>query len=78
MSKKVRWWLFILYLALFGSYCGLEIDTFVADTPFFRLDTLLLFINVLWIMLVPPILCRSLRPSARYGKTGLRETLFCF
>ncbi len=56
MSNKIRWFLFILYLALFGSYCGLEIDTFVADTPFFRADTLLLFINVLWVMLLPPIL----------------------
>ena len=48
--------MFILYLALFGSYCGLEIDTFVADTPFFRLDTLLLFFNVFSIMLIPPMI----------------------
>ncbi|MBN1567548.1 MAG: sulfatase-like hydrolase/transferase [Acidobacteria bacterium] len=65
MSYKIRLWLPILYLALFGSYCGLEIDTFVADTPFFRIETLLLFVDTLWIMLVPPILYaafRSIRP----------------
>lgn len=56
MSNKMRWFWFILYLALFGSYCGLEIDTFVADTPFFRINTLLLFLNVLWVPLIPPIL----------------------
>jgi len=52
----MRWFWLIHYLALFGSYCGLEIDTFVADTPFFRMDTLLLFLNVLWVLLIPPIL----------------------
>jgi hypothetical protein len=65
MSNKANWWLFILYLALFGSYCGLEIDTFVADTPLFRIDTLLLFFNVLWVMLLPPVLYAvfsSIRP----------------
>jgi hypothetical protein len=65
MSNKATWCLFVLYLALFGSYCGLEIDTFVADTPFFRVDTLLLFFNVLWVMLLPPTLYAvfsSIRP----------------
>jgi arylsulfatase A-like enzyme len=65
MSKKACWFLFILYLALAGSYCGLEIDTYLGDTPFFRAGTLLLFCNVLCVMLVPPILCAlfaSVRP----------------
>ena len=57
MSYKTCWWLFVLYVALAGSYCGLELDTFVGDTPFFRIGTLLLFCNVLCVMLVPPIVC---------------------
>ena len=57
MSKKICWFLLILYLVLAGTYCGLEIDTFLGDTPFFRSGTLLLFVNVVWVMLVPPILC---------------------
>ena len=56
MSNKTRW-LFVIYLALAGSYCGLEIDTFLGDTPFFRIGTLLLFCSVLCVMLVPPIVC---------------------
>ena len=55
-SDRIRRCFFIIYLALFGSYCGLEVDTFVADTPFFRMDTLLLFFNVLWILMIPPAL----------------------
>ena len=57
MSNKTCRWLFVLYLAIAGSYCGLEIDTFLGDTPFFRIGTLLLFCNVLCVMLVPPIVC---------------------
>jgi len=56
MSNKIRWSLFILYMAIFGSYCGLEIDTFVEDLPFFQWSTLLLFLNVLIILLVPLML----------------------
>lgn len=40
-------------MALFGSFCGLEIDTFLGDLPFFQISTLLLLVNVLSIMLVP-------------------------
>ena len=57
MSNKTCRLFFILYLALAGSYCGLEIDIFLGDTPFFRVGTLLLFCNVLCVMLVPPIVC---------------------
>jgi arylsulfatase A-like enzyme len=86
MSKKIRWCLFIVYLALFGSYCGLEIDTFVADTPLLRLDTLVLFVNVLWILLVPPILVAtlaSIRPvwgnrTAKYAFLFLSAVYFHF
>jgi hypothetical protein len=56
MSKKNRSWLFTLYLAIIGSFCGLEIDTFLGDTPFFQIGTLLTFINVLGIVLLPPII----------------------
>ena len=55
MSNKT--WFFVIYLALAGSFCGLEIDTFLGDTPFFRIGTLLLFCNVLCVMLVPPVVC---------------------
>jgi hypothetical protein len=53
MSKKIRWSLLIFYLAVVGSYCGLEIDTFIQDLPFFQIATLLLFTNVLFILLLP-------------------------
>ena len=46
----------MLYLAIFGSYCGLEIDTFVEDLPFFQPYTFLLFLNVLFVLLVPVFL----------------------
>ncbi len=54
MPKKNGWYFFILYLAIFGSFCGLEIDTFNGELPFFRIDTLLLFLNILPVLLVPP------------------------
>lgn len=60
MSKKIQWSLFILFLAIFGSYCGLEIDTFVGDLPFFQFRTLLLFINVVSILLLPVLICALL------------------
>jgi len=53
MSNKTRWSFFIFYMAIFGSFCGLEIDTFVEDLPFFQISTLLLFINVLFVLLLP-------------------------
>jgi hypothetical protein len=56
MSSKISRWSFILYLALAGSYCGLELDTFLGDTPFFQIGTLVLFFNVLCVVLVPPII----------------------
>jgi arylsulfatase A-like enzyme len=54
-SEKSGWFFFVIYLALLGSFCGLEIDTFVGDLPFFQLSTFHLLINVLFVMLVPPI-----------------------
>ena len=56
MKRKLSSVLFILYLAIWGSYCGLEINTFVEDLPFFQVTTLLLFINVVLILLIPPLL----------------------
>ena len=53
---KIQWIYFIFYLAIWGSYCGLEINTFVEDLPFFQINTLLLFINVVFILLIPPLL----------------------
>ncbi len=55
ISAKSRWYFFALYLALFGSFCGLEIDTFKADLPFFQISTFLLLFNVLFILFVPPL-----------------------
>ena len=43
-------------MAVVGSYWGLEIDSFVGDLPFFQVDTLLLFINVLAVPLLPLII----------------------
>jgi len=56
MKRKLSMALFVLYLAIWGSYCGLEINTFVADLPFFQMSTLLIFINVFFILLIPPLL----------------------
>jgi len=53
---KIQWIGFILYLAIAGSYIGLEIDSYMGDLPFFRLNVLLLFVNVLFIPFIPPIL----------------------
>jgi hypothetical protein len=56
LSSKTCWCLFILYLAIWGSFCGLEIDTFVEDLPFFQMSTLLLFFDVLFVLLLPPLI----------------------
>jgi phosphoglycerol transferase MdoB-like AlkP superfamily enzyme len=42
-------------MAIAGGYLGLEIDSFVGDLPFFRLDTVLLLINIMVIPLIPLI-----------------------
>jgi hypothetical protein len=55
MSKKTCWYCFILYLAIFGSFCGLEINTIVEDLPFFQWTTFLLFFNVLFVLMLPPL-----------------------
>ncbi|HTY61163.1 MAG TPA: sulfatase-like hydrolase/transferase [Acidobacteriota bacterium] len=76
MSKKTSWCCFIVYLAILGSYCGLEIDTFVEDLPFFQWNTFLIFFNVLFVLLVPPLVYALLnsRPSL-WNRRGLRNTV---
>jgi hypothetical protein len=64
MKRKTGWYFLVLYLAILGSFCGLEIDTYNGDLPFFKTSTLLLFLNVLAVILLPPvlyILCNSTR-----------------
>ena len=53
MKEKISSALFILYLALIGSYWGLEIDSFIGDLPFFQFRTVLLFINIFFVPLLP-------------------------
>ncbi|HSW39656.1 MAG TPA: hypothetical protein VLL97_09220, partial [Acidobacteriota bacterium] len=53
-SKKTQWGLLILYMAIAGSYVGLEVDTFIGDLPFFQAHSFLLIFNVLFILLIPP------------------------
>ncbi len=53
---RIQWFFFFLYLALTGSFCGLELDTYVSDLPYFQLSTFLLLLNVAGIMLLPPLL----------------------
>jgi arylsulfatase A-like enzyme len=52
---KTHWFFFAIYLALLGSFCGLEVDTFVQDLPFFQVSTFLLLANVFFVLLVPPL-----------------------
>jgi hypothetical protein len=68
VSNKLRkrdWWLFGFYLAIFGSFCGLEIDTFKVDLPFFQVSTFILLLNVLYVLLLPPFLYVILSLFAR-------------
>jgi hypothetical protein len=51
-----KWGIPLLYLAIFGSYCGLEIDSFIGDLPFFQIRTLLIFVNALFVLLIPILL----------------------
>jgi len=69
---------FTLYLAIVGSYCGLEIDTFVEDLPFFQTSTLLLFINVVFILLIPPILYGICAQIPQRGKKYLMPVILVF
>ena len=65
MSNKTSWCCLILYLAIFGSYCGLEIDTVVEDLPLLQWSTCLLFFNVLFVLMLPPLvyaLLYSIKP----------------
>jgi hypothetical protein len=76
MLKKTHWFLFILYLAIWGSYCGLEVNTFVEDLPFFHATTFLIFLNALFVLLVPLLLYSIsvlIRPlsSRRTVRTGV-------
>lgn len=56
MKKRISVALFVFYLVVLGSYLGLEIDTYVEDLPFFQTYTLILFINVLFALILPPLL----------------------
>ncbi len=76
MSKKIGWCFFTLYLAVFGSYCGLEVYTYVEDLPFFQANTLIVFVNALFVLLLPPLLYAvavSVRPfsSSRAVRIGI-------
>ncbi len=53
--KKIGIYFFILYLAIFGSYCGLEINTYLEDQPL-QSAVFIIFFNVLLILLLPPLL----------------------
>jgi hypothetical protein len=55
MPKKTGLYFFVLYLAIFGSYCGLEINTFMEDQPL-QSAAFIIFFNVLFVLLLPPIL----------------------
>lgn len=68
---KKDWCFFILYLAIFGSFCGLEIDTFKSDLPFFQLSTFVLLLNVLFVLLLPPFLYIFLSRFHRLRKNRL-------
>jgi hypothetical protein len=68
MSKKIQWGLFIFYLVIFGNYCGLEIDSFIGDLPFFQIRTLLLFINVLFVLMIPIAICVVISSASFFRK----------
>ena len=55
-SAKTKWVYFILYMAVVGSYLGLEIDSFIGDLPFLQMDILLLFVNILAVPMLPMVL----------------------
>jgi hypothetical protein len=81
MEKKISWIFLALYLAILGSFCGLEIDTFNGDLPFFQINTLLLFINILPVLLFPSviyILSASIHRFSRLGILILNSVCFHF
>ena len=51
--RPVNYFCFALYIVIVGSYLVLEINSFVGDLPFFQLDSLLLFVNILAVPLLP-------------------------
>lgn len=69
--RTSQWLLFFLYLAIAGSFCGLELDTFVSDLPYFQLSTFLLFLNVVGIVLLPPLLYILAAPNRLAGNAAL-------
>jgi len=77
MNRKPSNVLFVLYLAIWGSYCGLEINTFVENTPSFHLSALLIFIiNVVFILLIPPLLYWLCMQISRQWKKYLMPAVF--
>ena len=76
MSNKTSWCCLILYLAIFGSYCGLEIDTFVEDLPLFQWSTCLLFFNVLFVLMLPPLVYALLYSiKTLWNRRAVRNTV---
>jgi arylsulfatase A-like enzyme len=76
MKRKTGWYFLVLYLAILGSFCGLEIYTFVEDLPFFQSTTFIVFLNVLFVLLLPPYLYAiftSIRPlrTSRVARIGI-------
>ncbi len=55
-GKKTGWYFLALYLAIFGSFFGLEIDSFNGDLPFFQINTFLAFLNILPVLLFPTLI----------------------
>jgi hypothetical protein len=79
IKKKTGWFFPALYLAILGSFCGLEIDTFNGDLPFFQINTLLLFINILPVLLFPSVmymLSASIHRFSRFGILILNSLCF--
>ena len=78
MKRKLPAVLFVLYLAIWGSYCGLEINTFIEDQPFFQMSVLLLFINVVFILLIPPLLYGLCVQAPQWLKKYLMPAILVF
>ena len=70
---KIQWICFALYMLIAGGYWALEIESFAGGAAFFRLDTLLLFVNVLAIPLFPLI---SHLLTGRQSRGAARQLTF--
>ena len=77
-KRKLSVSLFVVYMAIWGSYCGLELNTFIEDQPFFQTSVLLLFINVFFILLIPPLLYGFCVQTPRLCKKYLMPAVLVF